>query len=506
MFNVSSNLALRDVWEHMVISRADADFLVFVDVDESAAQTYTYAEFDKLVNQTANMLIELGVKQGDKAAVYLPNSVEHVECILALLKIGAVYVPLNSRYTNREMCGIIADSKAKILITSEFLETECCAGYHLTQLLVDDKCSLGYNQRRCLYPSTPPNSIKLQGSDIAEIIYTSGTNSYPKGVLMTNANLIFSGWYVNWQLAMTEEDRYFSSMPISHVNLQLSALFPTITCGCTFLLTSRYSAKRFWCHVRKYEATLVQSMSMIAKTMMCQPVDAEEKNHRVRLVHYFLPISDNEKVQFEERFNVKLLNNYGSTETLVGVITDSPYGLARWPSIGLAGFGYDARIMREGKECSVGEIGEIQIRGIPGISLMAGYYGMPEETSKVLDEEGWYSTRDLGYQDNDGFFYFAGRDADFIKRSGENVSALEVEKILSDCPGVSEVAVVRVPDEIRDEAVKAFVVASDPTLNEATVIKYASAHLADFKVPSIVEFLDALPKGEYGKVQKKLLR
>ena len=157
-------------------------------------------------------------------------------------------------------------------------------------------------------------------------MFTSGTTASPKGVMITHANAVFSGKYVNWELAMTSDDRYATSMVASHVNFQLSAFIPVITAGATLILLSRYSAHRFWKSVCQTRATLVQGMALIVMTMLAQPVDPEEQNHCVRQMHYFLILSDEDKERFEKRFAVPLLNNYGSTETLVGVVTDPPVG------------------------------------------------------------------------------------------------------------------------------------------------------------------------------------
>jgi crotonobetaine/carnitine-CoA ligase len=346
----------------------------------------------------------------------------------------------------------------------------------------------------------------LADQDLVEIMFTSGTTARPKGVMLTHANFVFSGTYVCWELALGPDDRYLTTMAATHVNLQLSALMPVIAAGATLILQRRYSARRFWRQARKHHATLVQGMAMIIRTLLLQPVDPQEREHWVRDVHYFLPLTDSEKQRFEERFGVRLLNNYGSTESLVGAITDLPSWPRRWPSIGRAGIGYQVRILTaDGSEAIAGERGEIVIHGTPGRSLMAGYWNDPEATARAIDSEGWYHTGDIGTRDADGWFYFVDRKADLIKRSGENVSAAEVEGVLRGCPGVADVAVVGVPDEVRDEAVKAVVVPAGSDLSEEDVAAFARQHLACFKVPTIIEFRDELPRGEYGKVLKDLL-
>ena len=348
---------------------------------------------------------------------------------------------------------------------------------------------------------------EIEPLDLWEIMFTSGTTSSPKGVMLTNANAVFSGLYVNWELSMTCRDRYLTSMVVSHVNFQLSALAPVITAGATLVLQSRYSAKRFWEEARIRHATLAQGMAMIVRTMLRQPKKLEEQNHCVREMHYFLPLSIGEKQEFCARFGVSLFNNYGLTESLVGVITDSPNAERRWPSIGEVGPTYQVRLVdSQGEENPGKEGGRIEIHGTPGINLMAGYWEDPQATRRVLSEDGWLRTDDYALQDRDGWYYFLGRDSDLIKRGGENVSAAEVENVLMQFPGVQQVAVIGVPDSIRDQAIKAFVVLeSGVKYSQEEIVSFAQENLSYYKVPSFVEFRRELPQGNYGKVAKNKL-
>ncbi len=198
---------------------------------------------------------------------------------------------------------------------------------------------------------------------------------------------------------------------------------------------------------------------MLVRTMMMQPHDKGERNHEVHSAQYYLPITDEEKESFEDCFGLRLMNCYGSTESICWVITDLPYGERRWPSIGRAGLGYEVKVVDEGM-CSVppGTTGEIMVRGVPGITLMKGYYGEPDVTVATIDAEGWMRTGDTGYCDEQGWFFFVDRKSNLIKRSGENVSALEVENVLTEYPTISEAAVIGIPDPVRDQAIKAFLI------------------------------------------------
>ena len=300
----------------------------------------------------------------------------------------------------------------------------------------------------------------LDGQDTAMIIFTSGTTSCPKGVEITHANMLFAGHYGDCtSCALGPGDRMLTTMPAFHSNFQLAALMPVLTAGASLVVLEKYSARNFWRQVREHRATAIQLVAMMARTLMMQPHDAAEREHCVRSVQYYLPIADEEKEAFEQRFAVRLQNCYGATESICWALTDLPFGPRRWPSVGRPGLGYEVEILDEaGGAVAPGTVGEIAVKGVPGVSLMKGYYGDAEATARTVNGEGWYLSGDKGYRDEEGWFYFVDRKCNMIKRGGENVSATEVEDVLSMHPAVAECAVIGVDDPVRDQAVKAFVV------------------------------------------------
>ncbi|MCI1691664.1 MAG: AMP-binding protein [Actinomyces sp.] len=519
MMDIASGVTLRSLWDQQAREWSDAEFLVFEDPDQGPVRRFTYREFDESINRAANVFLARGIGHGDRVAVQTHSSCEFVQCLFALAKIGAVTVPLNSSYTARECLEMTEQCGVRLLVSdSELFAQEGMEAISCDVIVVadgggrpvrsagdcwrDDWASLVAVASPVLGPCDP-----VYEDDLVEIMFTSGTESRPKGVMLTHANFVFSGLYCNWEMGMTPEDRLATAMVTSHVNFQLSALMPVLTAGATLVMLGRYSATRFWREIRAHGATLVQSMAMMVRTMMSQPVDPDERRHRVRDLHYFLPLSDGEKEAFEERFSVTLLNNYGATETLVGCLTDLPLQPRHWPSVGKAGLGYEVRIVDESGDAPVGGCGEILIHGVPGRSLMLGYWKDPEATAAAVDPDGWYHSGDLGYADAEGWIHFVDRHQDLIKRAGENVSATQVENVLMECPGVAEAAVVGIPDPVRDQAVKAVVVLDrDAPVTQAQVRAFAAARLAYFKVPSVIEVRDDLPRGTYGKVIKNLLK
>ena len=246
---------------------------------------------------------------------------------------------------------------------------------------------------------------------------------------------------------------------------------------------------------------------MMIRTLMVQPPMPADNQHCLREVLFYLNLSVQEKDAFVERFGVRLLTSYGMTETIVGIIGDRPGDKRRWPSIGRAGFCYEAEIRNDQNQpLPPHEIGEICIKGMPGKTLFKEYYEQPDATAMALDANGWLHTGDSGYYDEEGFFYFVDRRCNMIKRGGENVSCVELENIISTHPKIQDTVVIGVKDTIRDEAIKAFVVLHEgETLSADEFFSFCASNMAKFKVPTLVEFRSDLPRNCSGKVIKKNL-
>lgn len=515
MCGIVGNENIRSLWDGLVDARGGHEFLVFEDCD-GAVRRYTYAEFDALINRTANYFDSIGIRKGQNVAVQLYNSPEFISVTFALAKIGAIAVPINMQHKAEECAFVYERCGIHVVVTEpdfqEFVRGGSCGidtvlVCHAQGTMLDGQ-AVDLDQAVMGFPDTLSCDVDLDAGDVAEIMFTSGTTSCPKGVEITHANLLYSGFYGDWEFGLTPDDRFLTTMPAFHSNFQMSALMPVLTAGATLVFVKKYSARRFWKQVRAYRATAVQAVAMMVRTMMMQPVDPHEREHEVRTVQYYLAISTDEKDAFERRFGARLQNCYGSTESVCWVLTDLPYGAGRWPSVGRVGMGYEVAIVDDdGALCPAGAVGEIMVHGIPGQTLMRGYYRDEQATSETMSADGWLHTGDKGYRDESGWFYFVDRKSNMIKRAGENISASEVEDVLTSHPAVSEAAVIGVDDPIRDQAVKAFVVLRDgarATVDELTC--YCADRLADFKVPTIMSIVDDLPHTSVGKIAKKLLR
>lgn len=537
MADIVGNETLRDLWQSVVERKGRRHFLTFQNRVGDVFE-YTYVAFDEDVNRIANVFLDLGIEKGDHVALHLHSSPEFLMCLFGLAKIGAVAVPINEQYLADEAEYILENSDAICVVVEPlFYETyqELLAREHYFPKGVvvaragteSPKSNIDFSSiytplgtveegqqgiydfwmMRCEQSAILRDSCELSSDDPVQIIYTSGTTSRPKGVVLTHANMVFSGLYGDWEVSLRGTDRVLTSMPACHSNFQLAALMPVITAGASLIIVEKYSATRFMKQIRHYKATVIQCVAMMLRTLLLQPVDPEEKNHCVREVLYFIPITDAEKKEFEQRFNMKIMNTYGSTESIGWAITDPPVGARNWPSVGRAGLGYKARICdMNDNELPPGEIGEIQIKGERGRSVMLEYYNNPEATEKTFSADGWLKTGDQGYQDDNGWFYFVDRKVNMVKRSGENISTTELEEILEQHPAIAESAVIGVPDPIRDQAIKAFVrFTPGESMTLAEVEQYCKDHMASFKVPTFYEVVEDFPRTCSMKIEKKLL-
>lgn len=537
MADIVGNETLRDLWQSVVERKGRRHFLTFQNRVGDVFE-YTYAAFDEDVNRIANVFLDLGIEKGDHVALHLHSSPEFLMCLFGLAKIGAVAVPINEQYLADEAEYILENSDAICVVVEPlFYETyqELLArGHYFPKGVVvaragteSPRSNIDFSSiytplgtveegqqgiydfwmMRCEQSAILRDSCELASDDPVQIIYTSGTTSRPKGVVLTHANMVFSGLYGDWEVSLRGSDRVLTSMPACHSNFQLAALMPVITAGASLIIIEKYSATRFMKQIRHYKATVIQCVAMMLRTLLLQPVDPEEKNHCVREVLYFIPITDAEKEEFEQRFNMRIMNTYGSTESIGWAITDPPVGARNWPSVGRAGLGYKARICdMNDNELLPGEVGEIQIKGERGRSVMLEYYNNPEATENTFSIDGWLKTGDQGYQDDNGWFYFVDRKVNMVKRSGENISTTELEEILEQHPAIAEAAVIGVPDPIRDQAIKAFVrFAPGESMTLAEVEQYCKDHMASFKVPTFYEVVEDFPRTCSMKIEKKLL-
>ena len=512
MLDPMGDRTLTDLLEERVASHGDRTFLVFED-REGAISEFTYRELHAKVERCAAGLAGLGVGQGDFVVVHMANCPEFVIAWFAFARLGATLVPSNVANTGGELEHILQVTEARHVITEPALLATVedgigRAGSGAAVVVVGGDGGEATTTFDDLLAATGEAPRPTVGSvEVAELIFTSGTTRKPKAVMLTHANCLRAGLDAVHCLWLDEGERCLTALPLFHVNAQAMSLLGVLTVGGTLIVVQEFRATKFWQQVRRHEATQTCLVAMQLRTVLAQPPQEGERDHKVRRLFFAINVTDTEKETFEERFGVTLINGYGLSEGMT-LLTCSPIvGPRRWPSIGLPSPGRRLLLLDdEGNEVAPGEVGEIVAVGSPGRDIMLGYYKDEEATAAALRGDRLH-TGDNAYADHEGYLYFFDRKKDMIKRAGENVSAIEVEWVLIDHPKVAEASVVGVPDDIRDEAVAAVVVQVEPDgVTAEELIEHCRSRLSKFKVPTIVTFADELPKTSIGKVRKDELR
>lgn len=504
------NRTLRDLLIERERRHAKKTCLVFVEEDSTVTE-FTYKEFVDRVRSVAAGLDRLGVGKGDKVVVHLSNCPQFLFTWFGLAWLGAVTVPSNIENHHTELYHVVSFSEAVGVVTDQ-------EHRKLVGIVADDNPAVairvltdghepGWTSWSQLDNGGSPPQVVLDSSDLAELLFTSGTTALPKAIMLTHANCLFTGERERSAIGLRSDDRCLTALPAFHSNAQGVTILPALAAGATVILLAGYSARRFWRVVREQRATVLSLVSMLVRTLLARPSHPDDADNTVRRIMYAFAISDEERHEFERRFDVELTNLYGLTEAMVLVTVGPVHGDRRWPSVGLPIGEREVRVVTDdGTDAAPGEIGEIIVEGVPGRSLMKGYYKNPEATARSI-RSGWLYTGDQGYLDEYGYLYFYDRHIDVLKVAGENVSATEVENVLRRHPDIVDAAVVPVAHAIRDQVPVAFVMCqAGKELGVEEVREYCEQLLAKFKVPAIVEFVDELPKTSIGKIEKKALR
>jgi crotonobetaine/carnitine-CoA ligase len=479
-------------------------FLWFEDADGRAQGPWTWRHFDCGVNRAAHLLLTRGLKPGDRFNLHLGNCPEFLVCWMAAAKTGTVMVPTNPVSTPEEMAYILAHSEARLAITEPRYAAACRAVRDRCPALLDVVDCRPLEPLLAGMPDTPPD-VPVVSSDEVSMQYTSGTTSRPKGVLLTHANYLYGGEVMAKAMRAAPGDRHLVVLPLFHAGAQLHAFIPMLLVGGSVALMERFSAGRFVDQTLRHQATLAALFAAPIRMLLAQPQRPEEATTRLRAVSYAQNVTPQQFEEWHRRFGAPLLQIWGMTETM-SLPLMQPLDLPPKPlSMGMPVLGYEVKIVDEaGHEVPPGTTGELIVRGTPGVSLMKGYFKNPEATAQTL-RDGWLWSGDQAFMDTDGYFFFVDRKKDMIKRAGENVSASEVEDTLKQHPAVFDAAVVGVPDPVRDQAIRAYVILNDGAAASAEdLIAWCRSRLSPFKVPGAVEFRATFPRTSVGKIQKHL--
>lgn len=500
----------------------------------------TFTALLKDAEKLAGYLQKQGMKKGDRAAIMLPNCPQGVISYYAVLMAGGIVVSTNPLYTEREIEYQMNDSEAEFLITLDLLFPRVSKVKALTKLKhvivtkIQDYLPFPKN---LLYPFVQRKQTKVKVDvkhggtthlfsvimkespaefssvaadpveDIALLQYTGGTTGFPKGVMLTHKNIaantvMCSAWMYNCRHG---EEKVLGLLPFFHVYGMTTVMHLSITEGYNMILLPKFDATDTLKAIHKEKPTLFPGAPTIYIALLNHP---DLKEYDLSSVQSCISGSAPLPVEVQERFENetggKLVEGYGLSEASPVTHSNFLWGRRKRGSIGVPWPNTDAMILSQetGSQAEPGEKGELIVRGP---QVMKGYWGKPEETEAVL-KDGWLFTGDIGYMDEEGYFYIVDRKKDMIIAGGYNIYPREVEEILYEYDKIQEVVVAGVPDPYRGETVKAYVVPKDGAkISEEELDTFSRKHLAAYKVPRIYEFRSELPKTAVGKILRRTL-
>lgn len=474
---------------------------------------YTYAEFNSLVNRFGNALLDMGVKKGDRVALYLPNSLEFLIAHFAIARIGAVAVPFNVMFKGPEIKYIMNNSKAKVLIAAAKEAIMNAAGVlselsDLKQMITVGEPAMDGAVSFATMISGGKDELEIVDcapDDTVSILYTSGTTGQPKGAMLTHNNFL-SNARINGTrvLHINDQDLFYTGTPFCHIFYVLSVLGPMYA-GAGLVVSPRFMPDKTLDSISKYRVTHYAGVPTMWIYMLNEYTPEKYDVTSWRFAQSAGASMPGEHIRkIEDTFGVGFCECYGSTETS-STVTFGRLGHGKVGSIGPPAPGYQVKVISEGgREMGPEEVGELVVKG-PGI--FKGYWEMPEATREVLSNEGWFKTGDLGQYDKDGYYYIVDRKKDMIICGGYNIYPREIEEVLYTHPKVFEAVVIGVPDKEKGEIPKAYItLKQDAKAEPADIIQFCKEKMAAYKAPRHVELVKEFPKNPTGKILKRVIR
>ena len=496
-------------------------FLRFED-----GQSFTFGALDAWTDGLAGSLAALGIRAGDRVLGLIGNRAEAIGSLFAAVKLGAVWVPLNTGLRGAFLQHQLHNAEPRVVIVEDRLaenlrdvaagpmspETVVMVGDPVTATppLLSGARQLMFHEMSSLQAPDDLALVSPAPGDTAMIMYTSGTTGPAKGVLMPHGHCYLFGLGTAAALTLTADDRYYICMPLFHANALLMQLLGSLIAGTEVVVAERFRATTWLAEIRDSGATVTNGLGVIPEFIFRQPATDRDRDHRLRVM-MAIPIAREWGAAFQERFGVPLLQGFGMTECNIpayGRPGDplipgcAGYPLAEWFDVAIANPETDELV-------PAGQTGEIVVRPkVPGC-FMAGYFRMPDKTVEAWRNL-WFHTGDAGRLDERGRLHYIDRLKDCIRRRGENISAFEIEQVLNAHPAVAESAVlgIRVAGAGGEDEVKACVVAAPgATVDPVALLDWCTPRMPHFAVPRFVEIVAGeLPKTPTGKVQKTALR
>jgi crotonobetaine/carnitine-CoA ligase len=482
---------------------------VFVKL--SRTEEVSYRQMQDLAISTAAGLYSLGVRQGDRVVVWMPNSLDCLRIWFGINWLGATYIPINTAYKGRLLEHVLENAEAQVIVAHHELAgrlTEVDTG-KLRKVVIFGAEPIPVKDLE-IYPASaldgdkgdlpelPPN---IEPWDMQSIIYTSGTTGPSKGVMSSYAHLYAMAGPQSFHM-LAADDRYMCNLPLFHVGGTIPVM-GMLSRGGSIALVSAFSTDQFWSSICETETTVVLLLGVMATFIAKRPPSPDDRNHPLRKA-IIVPLSEDAPA-FAKRFGVEVYTLYNMTEISTPLVSElNPTKLG---SCGKARSGVDLRLVDE-NDCEVpqGSTGELIVRTDAPWALNSGYFKDTDATAKAW-RNGWFHTGDAFRLDTEGTFFFVDRMKDAIRRRGENISSFEVETEIAAHPSVYEVAVIPVPSEVTEDDVMC-VVAATPgqVIDPRALLDFLQPRLPHYMLPRYVRIVDALPRTPTQKLMKHVLR
>ena len=489
---------------------------------------YTFSQLNERVNRLANGLVKLGAKKGAVIAFLQVNCNQCVETYFAVAKTGAIYLPMNFRAKEKELTYMLNTAEATVLIAGEryipLIQSIRPELHHLKHLISieTNHPDMHFYEDIIKTSSAEELTTSVDDTDTTILMYTAGTTGFPKGVMLSHNS--FTG-YVLENVTPPDpdsEEGNILTVPLYHV-AGIQAMMAAIYGARTLVMERQFDPEEWMTLVEKEKATRAMMVPTMLKQLLDHPNFKKHDLSSIRVITYGaapMPLPVIRKA-LDEFPGVNFINAFGQTETastitslgpedhrITGTPEEKEKKLKRLASIGKPMADVQMKVVDDdGKTLGVGGVGEILAKGP---RAMSGYWKDEEKTKKTIDKDGWVHTGDIGYVDEEGYYFLSGRSSDIIIRAGENISPEELENAIREHSKVEDVAVIGVPDETWGEEPRAVVILKKGIPKskevEAEIMEHCRQTLASFKRPRTVVFVDELPRNPLGKLIKKEIR
>ncbi|RJP27713.1 MAG: long-chain-fatty-acid--CoA ligase [Actinobacteria bacterium] len=493
-------LTLKELLQSRAAEMGERTAVIYKD------DSISYRELEARVNRFANALAGLGVGRDDKVAIMLNNCPEFIVTFFACSYLGAVAVPVNIFYKERELEFLLRDSDAVALVATpsfaEFFSRIAEKPPLFKWLITTEPYAEGQLFRELEGKgSGEPLDIEVREEDVAEILYTSGTTGIPKGTMLTQGNLFFHADAIIGVLELNDDDRALMVVPMFH-GYGITVMLCCFVVGTSFVLLDPFNAEEVFQVVEKYKVTFLPMVVAMYFMVYHHPDREKYDLSSLRIGISGASAMPAQLMQDASgALDITILEAWGLTECSASATIQRMNMPYKEGSVGLAHPGVKVGVMDDGGNLlGPSEVGELVIQGP---LVMKGYYKRPEETEEAL-REGWLHTGDMGYYDDEGYFFMVDRKKEMVNVGGEKVFPREVEEVMYTHPAIAEAALIPQPDAKLGE-IPVAVVALKPgaSLSEGELVEFLEGKLARFKVPRRVVIMESLPRNPIGKIVKK---